>query len=380
MDDLGRGSVGILTFQRTLNYGAVLQCYALRLTIEKLGFDAKVIDYECDAVTDVEGLKLRYCLWRLAGATRHGKLVTTLRSRRTRMTVFRRFLESEIMLTEPCDRKTVAKTCEDLDFVVVGSDQVWNTKITRSDTTFFLDFIADPSRKKSYAVSIGSLDYGDTGLDYRRLIDGFSSISLREESAARAVHELLPNRTPVVSADPTLLLDAEDWRELAGRSKLSRGNPYVLVYTVSEYDDTMSVAKRFASEMECDLVHVKAAFWDSRPSGADLVLRDASPYDFLRLFGGATATVVSSFHGLCFSILNKVDFYYNASSSGLAVGSRLTDLLQLLGIEKRSVQDYASGTDRPIDWDSVSERLSQLRSVSLEALSHSLSGDCASEL
>ena len=37
--------VGILTFHRALNYGAVLQCYALQESIKSLGYETYVIDY-----------------------------------------------------------------------------------------------------------------------------------------------------------------------------------------------------------------------------------------------------------------------------------------------------------------------------------------------
>lgn len=37
--------VGILTYHRSINYGAMLQAYALRYTIQKLGYKVEVIDY-----------------------------------------------------------------------------------------------------------------------------------------------------------------------------------------------------------------------------------------------------------------------------------------------------------------------------------------------
>ena len=37
--------LGILTFNRALNYGAVLQAYALKSVCENLGFETHIIDY-----------------------------------------------------------------------------------------------------------------------------------------------------------------------------------------------------------------------------------------------------------------------------------------------------------------------------------------------
>lgn len=37
--------IGILTFQKAINYGAVLQLYALQKIVRKLGVDTEVINY-----------------------------------------------------------------------------------------------------------------------------------------------------------------------------------------------------------------------------------------------------------------------------------------------------------------------------------------------
>ena len=37
--------IGILTFHRAINYGAVLQCYALYTTLQSMGHDVEIIDY-----------------------------------------------------------------------------------------------------------------------------------------------------------------------------------------------------------------------------------------------------------------------------------------------------------------------------------------------
>lgn len=42
--------VGILTFHNAINYGAVLQAYALQQTVVALGAECEIIDYRCPAV------------------------------------------------------------------------------------------------------------------------------------------------------------------------------------------------------------------------------------------------------------------------------------------------------------------------------------------
>ena len=40
--------IGIMTFHKSINYGSVLQAYALQQAVNKLGFSSEVIDYEPD--------------------------------------------------------------------------------------------------------------------------------------------------------------------------------------------------------------------------------------------------------------------------------------------------------------------------------------------
>lgn len=37
--------VGIITYHRAHNYGAVLQCYALQEVLKRMGHDTQIIDY-----------------------------------------------------------------------------------------------------------------------------------------------------------------------------------------------------------------------------------------------------------------------------------------------------------------------------------------------
>ena len=37
--------IGIITFHRAINYGAMLQAVALQQAVSKLGYDAELIDY-----------------------------------------------------------------------------------------------------------------------------------------------------------------------------------------------------------------------------------------------------------------------------------------------------------------------------------------------
>ena len=48
--------IGILTFHRAHNYGAVLQCYALQEVLRRMGHDVQVIDYRQPWIEDFYGI------------------------------------------------------------------------------------------------------------------------------------------------------------------------------------------------------------------------------------------------------------------------------------------------------------------------------------
>ena len=45
--------IGILTFHRAENFGAVLQCFALQTYLRSMGNEVKIIDYRCRAIEQV---------------------------------------------------------------------------------------------------------------------------------------------------------------------------------------------------------------------------------------------------------------------------------------------------------------------------------------
>ena len=118
--------VGILTFHKTLNFGAMLQCYGLYKTLESEGFNVEVIDYRCPKVESREGVTL--------DGTPKTFLKRVLRAGKVRR--FSNF-SSRMKMSARCDRSSFKSACSSYDAIVVGSDQVWNPECQGNDPTFF---------------------------------------------------------------------------------------------------------------------------------------------------------------------------------------------------------------------------------------------------
>lgn len=351
---------GILTFQNTLNFGAALQNYALFLTLDRMAYSPIVVDYRSDRIEENECLKFSF---RPRAALRYFLL-------RRKAALFNTF-KKKLLFTKPCGSSDVAEICAALDYVVVGSDQVWNTKLTDSDTVYFLDFIDDPKKCKTYAASMGYGELPPCEFDVHPLISHFSSILVREKSAADNIARECPDApTPHVVLDPTLLVEKETWDQLAQAPKYAKNKPYVLVYDVSESDAAFLAAHYLADRTGAKIIRILS--YNLRPKKGVRSVLNVSPEQYLGLFAHAQSTIVSSFHGLCFSIINRRDFYFSGQAQGKNTNSRATDLMESLGISGRTVQDLFDGTVEPIDWGKVESRLKSLRAESLQLFKRSL--------
>lgn len=355
-----QGVVATLTFHEAINYGAVLQSYALQQAVLNEGFDTELLSYSCEAIR-----ASHYA----AGRGVKAKIGWLARSRfRTvKHAKFAEFRENHLILTEPVRRDELRAYCDRFRLVIVGSDQVWNPAITEGDTSYFLDFIDDSRRKASYAASLGVRSWSESFQPVgTRLVRDFSLVGVREQGAA-AYLRTAAGVDPCVVCDPVMLLSKEAWERMAVDPRQAR--PYLLVFGLGRVDaDCLQWARRIADQMGVDVVVLhNGAF---ALSGVTNV-RDAGPEEFLGWIKRASLVVTNSFHGSCFSILMEKQFCWFQSaqcSDALKTReSRLEDLLDAFDLRSRRVSsgDALAG---PIDYERVRGRLEEYRRASLDFL------------
>ena len=137
--------VGILTFHSQLNYGGVLQCWALQTALEKLGHEVKVIDRWLDArnatlLGDKPANLKQFILLIFEIVSMNWYFAIKRRRRKTT-----RFISTQLNLTDYHFFKWL-EAPKDLgvDVLVVGSDQVWNPSITgRLKYAFTFSFLGN---------------------------------------------------------------------------------------------------------------------------------------------------------------------------------------------------------------------------------------------
>lgn len=282
--------IGILTFHNVLNYGAVLQTYALQQNILKNdNVEVNVLDYNSPEVT--------------YGYSYHNLLKNPLMAipkayiLRRKKVVFNDFAKNYLKLSDVrYDSNNIKQANDYYDAFIVGSDQVWNYNITKCDTTYLLDF-ADEGKRFSYAASLGlNKIEGKYVPIYRECLKKFSGISVREVEGQNVILNQLKLENCYVNVDPTLLLSKKEWDELAA-PRIIKGK-YILVYSIKYSEDLIQTAKKIAKEKGC-----KVAFISSKIIKGVESISNPTVSEFLSLFKYADFTAVNSFHGTVFSII-----------------------------------------------------------------------------
>lgn len=316
-----------------LNYGAILQTYALQTYLESLELKVEVIDYCPEYVVSDQSLMY------VGGEPYNRNILTRWAyrflkapSKIIRKREFRQFAKKELHLTpEYRTYEDIQKANLDADFFFCGSDQIWNVVSgAHRDPAYFLAFAPKERRTISYAAS-GNLPITDEVKNITfPMINKIDCISMREDSTINSIQPYIEKHIVNV-CDPVFLLSCDEWRQLYKKQSPFRAKEkYVLVYPMGNGgESTINQGRKLANKKNLPLYEISA----SQKKDARIDRRfNVNPYDFLALIDNAEYVVTNSFHGTSFSIIFKKQFW-----TCVAEGSnqRITSLLGKTGIIDR---------------------------------------------
>lgn len=360
--------IGILTFHRAINYGAVLQAYALQHVLREQGHEALVIDY-CPSY-----MKRAYRLFfieRIKGQGLIGNLQMLLReclafpSRYKRHKAFARFIHTHIHLQKMCKETLVSQ----YSTLIIGSDQVWNAGITKGMDAMYwgTDSIFDDIKHISYAASAGNIK--DIELLAPQAINDalarFVAVSVREQSLV----DYITSKTgiiPKLVLDPVLLAGRNAFESLIPLRKSDK--PYLLLFSLCRNDSAYAYAKEIAKDKGLEMIEMISNGEVLRDKA---VITSASPYDFLSYFYNAKYVVSTSFHGTAFAILFHKDFC--VYSDNIYTGERMFNLLEMLDLQERLVKDRSRlPSPKAIEWRHIDSILETKRKSSIQFIEEAL--------
>lgn len=340
---------GIITFHAAINYGSVLQAFALQEYLTARGHDVSVIDFRSKAQRQLYpsaiSFSSRYNAKRtLSRIMRPFSGWKEIRMTATKHSAFSSFLERYLHQTP---EKFFAE--EDLrrydwssyGMLVSGSDQIWNLSAIDASPAYFLDFVSG-MKKIAYAPSAGShpVSSGRAGLGLsqaRKFISDYSAVSVREKATA----DFYSLGDAPVLPDPTVLHEADFYRSAeCPLSGISLPERYVLYYAPGRRS---KAAEMLADAASAGMLGKKAAAVLPQQAripvlsvgdGASCLYPEFSvpvpcgPDGFLYLVDKASCTVGTSYHLMVFSMLFGKDFWCPDAASD----SRKVQLLSAAGL------------------------------------------------
>ena len=367
--------IGILTYHRAHNYGAVLQAYALKTYLTALGHNVVFVDYWHKEHEESYKLFSNTHFKRLKGKTKIKYLISFLLSfcrKSKRRKGFLMFINKYLDI--PRNAKYMQDDFlmdEELDVIIYGSDQIWRNHITPQqyigfDSVYFGSNITDNVRLITYAVSMGIIDIQKEDEYFlKQALAKFSAILVRENKLGELVSKLgfLNN----VVLDPVFLLNKKQWNKIINRSKPIQ-EKYILFYRLLPSEDAELFAKQLSLKTGFKLITITAI---AMPFPKKNTFQTKNPVEFLQLIRNAEFVVNTSFHGTAFSLIFEKQFY----TLGLNTNNdRALTLLSSINLKNRYINNLQNFDDtiEDINYEEVRGKLEKHINQSKSLLNNAL--------
>ncbi len=376
--------IGIVTINSAYNYGCVFQAWALQRFLEKEGHDAEIINYRSPAIDNMYRLfipkkkftKKRFYtnfLNKCYNGLRKIKFNRTQKPRIIKAAKFEHFINEVMNTTETVYHKyrelEEGMAGEPYEVLVTGSDQVWNSAITKGlKPAYFLAFERTGKPKIAYAASIGRLELKKSEQEFfHGFLKDYTAIAVREQSAKELLTPLVEQPISVV-LDPTLLLEKQDFDAMKVASKYTQ--PYILVHVIGKDKALEKIVKKVSEQTGLLVVQNRMAQQFENELGQ---FADAGPEEFLGLVEGAAFVITNSFHATVFSLIYERNFITIPHKT---YPERMANLLKEAGLTEHLIGDVELVPEdvsvlQP-DYTEVKARLAKRQEESREILRQEL--------
>lgn len=381
-----------LNFYFSNNYGGVLEAYALQQFLQLFSDDVVCLNYSFDESSlkrnirrilkaiKTKEIRDRY-FYKVKKVFLHGS------NSRCLNTSSKGDFQKNIDLAFDSFRNKFLKittheyhTYQELkkinaDIVVCGSDIIWHVNNeSLADEVYFLSWVPDKTLKIAYAPS-----WGTSHIPYlnalkkkkiQQYLSRFEAISVREKSGVD-ICSLFGRRDAQWVPDPTMLLTAKDWNQIA---EIKFHGKYILNYHIP-FNESVNDTNIISIVSQCYKTPIKKV--------PDINSEHVwiSPTEWLGSIREAEFVITNSFHGVVFCIIyNKSFLFTKLIGEHEMLNERIYSLLDLFALRDRIVtEETMSNVDviksiiaSPINWEQVNKRLIQWRQVGIDFLNKAL--------
>lgn len=368
--------IGILTLPLHSNYGGIIQAYALKTVLERLGHETFFIEHI--NLPRQLPLTIRYFVYLKRYIIKHIlKKKIIVRYDKYAQNIYKYNMKGTLPFINKYIQNSILNirniNFSQIDAVIVGSDQVWRTAYASPIEKFFFNFLGEVHsniKKIAYAASFGTDNWEYTPQQTERcakLAKQFDLITVREDSGIKLCKKYLGVNAWLV-LDPTLLLEKEDYVRIIIAENTPKFNGNLFAYILDDSSQKREFVKNIATQQELKPFSII-------PTNKEI--KDGKLFPcvslWLRAFQDADFVVTDSFHGCIFSIIfNKPFIAIGNKDRGQA---RFVSLLKLFELQNRFVDITRLSTlphMNAIDWGKVNTIKNQMKKKSIELLTSRL--------
>ncbi|NWH05030.1 polysaccharide pyruvyl transferase family protein [Desulfobacter latus] len=374
--------IGIVTFQASPNYGAVLQAFALQTYLKSLGHQPFFIRwnrYENEPSQNGPSQTVRKRSISIPYHLR--KPVQKIYGRVLRRT-FKAFTDQYLISSKeeyPTADSLFANPPQ-AEAYICGSDQIWNPRYVSnlSQPIAWLCF-GQEQRKISYAGSFGRTHVPESLIQkWKEYASGLYAVSVREENGIEIMSNLGRQDAQWVP-DPTLLLQPDGYDPFV--TNLTRRNDrYLFSYIIKAGNDNSVLYDQCRKAIR----KIRGLdIWECAPNYTPfrslLVGRIPTPNEWVNKLYHADFVITNSFHGVMLSLLFHRPFIVVLrGEGGEGLNSRIKSILNVAGLLDRAISDFDAEQidvlcDNDVDWQRVDNRLAIFREKGQRFLQTALS-------
>lgn len=363
--------IGILTYHRSHNYGALLQAFALKTFLKKIGYyDVQFVDYYPDYHWDMYAnikrvsfkslsfeRKIKYP-WYLI---RYFLPLFILKEKRRQN--FIKFIRKHIV------KNVTGITNKNYDVVIYGSDQIWRKQRQKNCPSFNEVYFGNESinakKRIAFSASMGIIDLNADDITFLKShLCNFNSISVRETDLLEKIKSF--SDYPIIQTlDPVFLLEKEDWINMISKRIIK--SKYILFYNLQGNQEAKKIAQYISECTEYQIVELIGGIFGTH------FARNVRPIDgpnqFLTWIRHAEYIVTSSFHGVALSIIFEKQFYSCIPNNA----KRVSSLLDLFSLSDRLINSIEEvDLTNSINYHKIKPELNREREKSILFLQNSI--------
>lgn len=340
----------ILSMQKVLNFGSLLQGYALRTILQNMGYKVDFIDIEpikedCELlpffkefIDEKEEGERGSIFNKLKKVDRYVIIRAFNRIRSKRQdTYLRHFQKNYLGIGE--ERKNEKR----YDLCIIGSDEVFNCmqKSKWGFTSQLYGNVRQADHVITYAASCGATTLEEVPKQVKnRITQAFSQVegfSVRDNNTKEFV-SALTDQDVNINLDPAFVYDFSSEIEKA-KASLQLPPKYCLVYSypnrINNSKDINAI-KKFCHEKKLEIIAVgEQQFWIRKY----LVL---TPFQLLYAFSKADFVITDTFHGTIFAAKYSQRFAVMVRRSN---SNKLNDLIERIGVSKHRINSLGEIVD-----------------------------------